>query len=90
MKNYAQWVPVDVTLSLPMFLRLYLICRVMLLHRYDDASYLIFVICFTRAKKIYTSILVAFVTNIRYGVNISKSNNINKLLIRISHISQVY
>jgi potassium intermediate/small conductance calcium-activated channel subfamily N protein 3 len=23
----SQWVPVDVTLSLPMFLRLYLICR---------------------------------------------------------------
>ena len=35
-----QWVPVDVTLSLPMFLRLYLICRVMLLHSklFTDAS----------------------------------------------------
>lgn len=33
-------VPVDVTLSLPMFLRLYLICRVMLLHSklFTDAS----------------------------------------------------
>lgn len=30
----SKWVPVDVALSLPMFLRLYLICRVMLLHRY--------------------------------------------------------
>ena len=29
----SKWVPVDVALSLPMFLRLYLICRVMLLHR---------------------------------------------------------
>lgn len=28
----SQWVPIDITLSLPMFLRLYLICRVMLLH----------------------------------------------------------
>ena len=28
----SQWVPVDVTLSLPMFLRLYLICR------YDNIS----------------------------------------------------
>ncbi|XP_071743728.1 uncharacterized protein SK isoform X9 [Lepeophtheirus salmonis] len=36
----AQWVPVDVTLSLPMFFRLYLICRVMLLHSklFTDAS----------------------------------------------------
>lgn len=36
----SQWVPVDVTLSLPMFLRLYLICRVMLLHSklFTDAS----------------------------------------------------
>ncbi|BES87647.1 calcium-activated potassium channel [Nesidiocoris tenuis] len=34
------WVPYDVTLSLPMFLRLYLICRVMLLHSklFTDAS----------------------------------------------------
>lgn len=31
----SKWVPVDVALSLPMFLRLYLICRVMLLHRYN-------------------------------------------------------
>ncbi|GFY37171.1 small conductance calcium-activated potassium channel protein [Trichonephila inaurata madagascariensis] len=33
-------VPIDVTLSLPMFLRLYLICRVMLLHSklFTDAS----------------------------------------------------
>lgn len=36
----SQWVPYDVTLSLPMFLRLYLICRVMLLHSklFTDAS----------------------------------------------------
>ncbi|KAF7991768.1 hypothetical protein HCN44_010569 [Aphidius gifuensis] len=36
----AIWVPYDVTLSLPMFLRLYLICRVMLLHSklFTDAS----------------------------------------------------
>lgn len=36
----SQWVPVDVTLSLPMFFRLYLICRVMLLHSklFTDAS----------------------------------------------------
>ncbi|XP_066986026.1 small conductance calcium-activated potassium channel protein isoform X3 [Macrobrachium rosenbergii] len=36
----SQWVPIDVTLSLPMFLRLYLICRVMLLHSklFTDAS----------------------------------------------------
>lgn len=35
-----KWVPYDVTLSLPMFLRLYLICRVMLLHSklFTDAS----------------------------------------------------
>ncbi|XP_066905136.1 small conductance calcium-activated potassium channel protein isoform X3 [Halyomorpha halys] len=35
-----QWVPYDVALSLPMFLRLYLICRVMLLHSklFTDAS----------------------------------------------------
>ncbi|KAL7639061.1 UNVERIFIED_CONTAM: hypothetical protein RMT77_010595 [Armadillidium vulgare] len=35
-----KWVPIDVTLSLPMFLRLYLICRVMLLHSklFTDAS----------------------------------------------------
>ena len=35
-----QNVPVDVTLSLPMFFRLYLICRVMLLHSklFTDAS----------------------------------------------------
>ncbi|XP_053997541.1 small conductance calcium-activated potassium channel protein [Hylaeus anthracinus] len=34
------WVPYDVTLSLPMFFRLYLICRVMLLHSklFTDAS----------------------------------------------------
>lgn len=34
------WVPYDVALSLPMFLRLYLICRVMLLHSklFTDAS----------------------------------------------------
>jgi potassium intermediate/small conductance calcium-activated channel subfamily N member 3 len=33
-------VPIDVVLSLPMFLRLYLICRVMLLHSklFTDAS----------------------------------------------------
>lgn len=36
----SKWVPYDVTLSLPMFLRLYLICRVMLLHSklFTDAS----------------------------------------------------
>ncbi|XP_065566783.1 small conductance calcium-activated potassium channel protein 1-like isoform X2 [Artemia franciscana] len=36
----SKWVPIDVTLSLPMFLRLYLICRVMLLHSklFTDAS----------------------------------------------------
>lgn len=36
----SQWVPIDITLSLPMFLRLYLICRVMLLHSklFTDAS----------------------------------------------------
>jgi len=36
----STWVPYDVTLSLPMFLRLYLICRVMLLHSklFTDAS----------------------------------------------------
>ncbi|XP_032781784.2 small conductance calcium-activated potassium channel protein isoform X3 [Daphnia magna] len=36
----SKWVPVDVALSLPMFLRLYLICRVMLLHSklFTDAS----------------------------------------------------
>uniref|UniRef100_A0A8D9E0L7 Small conductance calcium-activated potassium channel protein n=1 Tax=Cacopsylla melanoneura TaxID=428564 RepID=A0A8D9E0L7_9HEMI len=36
----SRWVPYDVTLSLPMFLRLYLICRVMLLHSklFTDAS----------------------------------------------------
>ena len=36
----SKWVPVDMTLSLPMFLRLYLICRVMLLHSklFTDAS----------------------------------------------------
>ena len=36
----SRWVPVDVALSLPMFLRLYLICRVMLLHSklFTDAS----------------------------------------------------
>ena len=36
----SQEVPVDVMLSLPMFLRLYLICRVMLLHSklFTDAS----------------------------------------------------
>ncbi|XP_014244606.1 small conductance calcium-activated potassium channel protein isoform X1 [Cimex lectularius] len=36
----SQWVPYDVALSLPMFLRLYLICRVMLLHSklFTDAS----------------------------------------------------
>ncbi|XP_015600040.1 small conductance calcium-activated potassium channel protein isoform X4 [Cephus cinctus] len=36
----TKWVPYDVTLSLPMFLRLYLICRVMLLHSklFTDAS----------------------------------------------------
>ncbi|XP_043285244.1 small conductance calcium-activated potassium channel protein isoform X2 [Venturia canescens] len=36
----SQWVPYDVTLSLPMFFRLYLICRVMLLHSklFTDAS----------------------------------------------------
>ncbi|XP_073979102.1 small conductance calcium-activated potassium channel isoform X3 [Rhodnius prolixus] len=35
-----RWVPYDVALSLPMFLRLYLICRVMLLHSklFTDAS----------------------------------------------------
>jgi hypothetical protein len=35
-----QEVPIDVALSLPMFLRLYLICRVMLLHSklFTDAS----------------------------------------------------
>lgn len=42
-KNKAQGfadVPFDVVLSLPMFLRLYLICRVMLLHSklFTDAS----------------------------------------------------
>ena len=30
----SKWVPNDVALSLPMFLRLYLIGRVMLLHRF--------------------------------------------------------
>lgn len=36
----SRWVPYDVTLSLPMFFRLYLICRVMLLHSklFTDAS----------------------------------------------------
>ncbi|KAG7177413.1 Small conductance calcium-activated potassium channel protein 1-like, partial [Homarus americanus] len=36
----SEWVPIDITLSLPMFLRLYLICRVMLLHSklFTDAS----------------------------------------------------
>ncbi|KAJ8683962.1 hypothetical protein QAD02_019754 [Eretmocerus hayati] len=36
----SKWVPYDVPLSLPMFLRLYLICRVMLLHSklFTDAS----------------------------------------------------
>ncbi|XP_071649023.1 small conductance calcium-activated potassium channel protein isoform X3 [Temnothorax longispinosus] len=36
----SKWVPYDVTLSLPMFFRLYLICRVMLLHSklFTDAS----------------------------------------------------
>ena len=36
----AETVPVDILLSLPMFLRLYLICRVMLLHSrlFTDAS----------------------------------------------------
>ncbi|XP_061937848.1 small conductance calcium-activated potassium channel protein isoform X3 [Apis cerana] len=36
----STWVPYDVTLSLPMFFRLYLICRVMLLHSklFTDAS----------------------------------------------------
>lgn len=36
----SKWVPYDVALSLPMFLRLYLICRVMLLHSklFTDAS----------------------------------------------------
>ncbi|XP_039291578.1 small conductance calcium-activated potassium channel protein isoform X2 [Nilaparvata lugens] len=36
----SRWVPYDVALSLPMFLRLYLICRVMLLHSklFTDAS----------------------------------------------------
>ena len=36
----SEWVPVDLLLSLPMFLRLYLICRVMLLHSklFTDAS----------------------------------------------------
>lgn len=39
-KMRTRIVPVDVTLSLPMFLRLYLICRVMLLHSklFTDAS----------------------------------------------------
>ncbi|KAK4290830.1 hypothetical protein Pmani_036306, partial [Petrolisthes manimaculis] len=39
-KVETKWVPVDITLSLPMFLRLYLICRVMLLHSklFTDAS----------------------------------------------------
>ena len=36
----SKWVPVDVALSLPMFLRLYLICRVMLLHRYSHNFFL--------------------------------------------------
>ncbi|KAL0271672.1 UNVERIFIED_CONTAM: hypothetical protein PYX00_008689 [Menopon gallinae] len=36
----SKWVPYDVALSLPMFFRLYLICRVMLLHSklFTDAS----------------------------------------------------
>lgn len=36
----SEYVPYDVALSLPMFLRLYLICRVMLLHSklFTDAS----------------------------------------------------
>ncbi|XP_023218522.1 small conductance calcium-activated potassium channel protein 2-like [Centruroides sculpturatus] len=39
-RSETKLVPVDVTLSLPMFLRLYLICRVMLLHSklFTDAS----------------------------------------------------
>ncbi|KAF0299531.1 Small conductance calcium-activated potassium channel protein [Amphibalanus amphitrite] len=39
-RTLSRKVPVDVTLSLPMFLRLYLICRVMLLHSklFTDAS----------------------------------------------------
>jgi potassium intermediate/small conductance calcium-activated channel subfamily N len=35
----SKLVPVDVALSLPMFLRCYLIGRVMLLHRYMPAAY---------------------------------------------------
>ena len=30
-----KWVPLDIALSLPMFLRLYLVGRAMLLHRYE-------------------------------------------------------
>lgn len=39
-KQKSVQVPVDIILSLPMFLRLYLICRVMLLHSrlFTDAS----------------------------------------------------
>ena len=34
----SQWVPVDVTLSLPMFLRLYLICRYDTLPNYSKLN----------------------------------------------------
>ena len=55
----SKWVPNDVALSLPMFLRLYLIGRVMLLHRFiihlsniNVSVYLSF--CSLRFSKLFT------------------------------------